>query len=430
MKTPRGLGNMLRRTASAVLAAAVSLINSVASGQRVDVWDLPPLRYSDSMSTDKLAVLAGRLSDGSLSNPGAGALEKLRFVLKELQVPESSQILVFSKTSAQSRLIHPANPRCLFFSKDAYVGYVPGGAIEVIVHDSHLGPVFYQIDPGGEQGMAFERDTNHCMSCHGTARTEGVPGVFIRSVFPDVDGRPLLQLGSVTVTHETPIQERWGGYYVTGTSSLPHLGNRVFEDVGEAEPRSGILGDPRGRINAGKYLHVTSDVVALAVLEHQCAVHNLITSASVHYRRARFLAEALDPDSDPDSGQAGRIADDAAEKLVDVLLFKDEADLGDGLEGLAGFQQDYAAQFPKTSSGDSLADFRLYRRIFRNRCSCMIYSAAFRDLPGRVRVAVLTRLKIALSDSDREIAPHLKLSEKRRIRQILSETLEEWDGDR
>ncbi|MCP5547611.1 MAG: hypothetical protein H7A50_09585 [Akkermansiaceae bacterium] len=110
---------------SAVLAAAVSLINSVASGQRVDVWDLPPLRYSDSRSTDKLAALAGRLSDGRLPIPGAGALEKLRFVLKELQVPESSQILVFSKTSVQSRLIHPANPRCLYFSKDAYVGYVP-----------------------------------------------------------------------------------------------------------------------------------------------------------------------------------------------------------------------------------------------------------------------------------------------------------------
>lgn len=420
---------MFRRTASGVLAAAVSLIDSVASGQRVDVWDLPPLRYSDSRSTDKLATLAGRLSDGSLPNPGVGALEKLRWVLKELEVPESSQILVFSKTSAQSRLIHPANPRCLFFSKDAYVGYVPGGAIEAIVHDPHLGPVFYQIDPGGERGMVFERDTNHCMSCHGTARTEGVPGVFIRSVFPGADGRPLLQLGSVTVSHETPIEERWGGYYVTGTSSLPHLGNRVFEDEGEAKPRSRILGDPRGSIHVGRYLHATSDVVALAVLEHQCAVHNLITSASVHYRRARFLSEALDPEADPDSGQAGRVADGAAEKLVDVLLFKDEADLGDGLEGLASFQRDYAAQFPKTSSGDSLADFRLYRRIFRNRCSCMIYSAAFRDLPGRVRSAVLTRLRVALSDSDREIAPHLKLSEKGRIRRILSETLEDWDGD-
>lgn len=56
----------------------------------------------------------------------------------------------------------------------------------------------------------------------------------------------------------------------------------------------------------------------------------------------------------------------------------------------------------------------------------MVYSSAFEHLPPRVMEAVIGRLKEALSDDNRKIAPHLKSSEKRRIREILSDTLPAW----
>lgn len=410
------------------LGIACLAMTGVVSAQRMDVWDLPPLRYSDTAATDRVAVMAAKLEAGEIPLRGRSSLEKLRFVLEALEVPVSSQMLVFSTTSKQIDRIGPHNPRSLYFSPDAYVGYVPGGAIEVIVHDAVLGPVFYLIELHEPQGIAIRRDTSDCLSCHGTTRTEGVPGMFVRSVFPDARGHALLGFGSVTVTHETPIEKRWGGYYVTGTSAKPHLGNRVFEEEGSVEPMMQALTDLGGRIDVSAYLRPTSDIVALAVLEHQCQVHNLLTAASVNYGRARFLSEALNPQADPDAGQAGRVADAAAAKVVDVLLFKNEADLGEGIEGDRKFQDDYALQFPKDSSGCSLADFKLYRRIFKYRCSCMVYSSAFDHLPVRVKRAVMARLQTALSDADQEIAPHLKASEKAKIRTILAETLPAWNG--
>ena len=138
----------------------------------VDFWDLPPIRYSDTKADDSLTRLAADLASGAKRVEGATGLERLRFVLKELNVPEASQMLVFSKTSHQNSLIHPKNPRALYFSEEAYVGYVPGGAIEAVVVDPRLGPVFYLIEAGGPGGLKIERDLSNCMSCHGTARTE------------------------------------------------------------------------------------------------------------------------------------------------------------------------------------------------------------------------------------------------------------------
>ena len=46
------------------------------------------------------------------------------FVLTALEVPVSSQMLVFSKTSFQYLHISPEHPRALYFNDDVYVGSV------------------------------------------------------------------------------------------------------------------------------------------------------------------------------------------------------------------------------------------------------------------------------------------------------------------
>ncbi len=405
-----------------------------ASGEAraaIDIWDLPPLRYSDSAATDPLALLAAGSPAGIAATDAKTPLERLRFVLRLLEIPEESQVLVFSKTSKQNPLIHPTNPRCLFFNENSYVGYVPGGDIEVITHDPVLGAVFYLVSAGTEpQTLRISRDTSQCLSCHGTARTQSVPGVLVRSVFPDSTGQPLFSLGSFLIDHGSPLRERWGGYYVTGHSSLPHLGNRTFEDTQERDfpDKPVLLETAAAKIDASRYLRATSDIVALMVLEHQCHMHNTLAAAAVNYRRMHWLQKSLDPAADPDQGAAGRYADEAAAGIVKLLLFEGEAALGDeGIDGDPAFQNAFLRRFPKTTDGRSLADFNLYDRIFKHRCSYMIYSAAFNSLPARIRSAVIEQLHgILNSDSSPLNHPDFKSASRRRIASILEETLPGW----
>jgi hypothetical protein len=336
-------------------------------------------------------------------------------------------VLVFSKTSLQNSRITPRSPRALYFSEEAYVGYVPGGEIEAIVQDPLLGAVFYLIGAGGPEGLKIERDTSNCLTCHATSRTENVPGMLIRSVFPDEAGQPLFHLGTQDVNHSTPLPDRWGGWYVTGQSTLPHLGNRIFEEGGDRNPAPSDLVDVRSRIDAGRYPRATSDIVALMVLEHQCQMHTLLNAAAFNYRRARHFSLAIHPSGDPDEGSAGRVAESWADKIVDALFFKGEAGLGEGIEGDPMFQKAFTARYPATADGETLAEFQLYRRVFKNPCSYMVYSEAFRCLPAPVKSRVMEKMKRAL-DGGHEGIDWLKSSESRRIKRILAATLDGWDA--
>jgi len=400
-------------------------LTSATALAQVDLWDLPPLQYSDTAPTDSLAKLAKDWQSGKSKLQGTTELARVKEILAALRVPETSQVLVFSKTSKQNGLIHPGNPRALYFSHDCYCGFVPGGMMEVIIHDRTLGPVFYLIDLGNaDQAPKVERDTSDCLSCHGTGRTENVPGVLVRSVFPDENGNALLSFGSGLVMHDTPIAERWGGYYVTGDIALPHLGNRTYVEARSAEPAVSDGKDLAEKIDVAKYPCATSDVVALLVLEHQCQAHNLLTAAKMNYERARFLSKSIDPDGDPDQGSAGRVAEQAAQRIVEWFLFQGEAALGeDGVSGSDAFQQQFGAAFPRAKNGDSLADFQLNTRIFKNRCSFMIYSEAFQTLPASVKTRVIAKLKAVFDAThDEDAFPQIKLSERRRIAQILRDT--------
>ena len=299
----KGSGRFAYRSPVRIVPMLLLLIASrpvLRAQAQLDFWDREPIRYSDTPATDRLAKLAADLASGAARYEGSGGLDRLHFVLKVLDMPPESQVLVFSKTSLQNPLIEPGNPRALFFSENAYVGYVPGGAIEVITQDPIIGPVFYVVDAGGKGEPRIERDTNQCMTCHATSRTENVPGMMIRSVFADEGGHPLLHLGSTDVTHTTPLADRWGGYYVTGRSTLSHLGNRTFKESGDISPKPSDLGDLSGKIDVSKYPRPMSDIVSLLVLEHQCRLHSILNAASLNYRRSRHFSEIIDPEGDPD----------------------------------------------------------------------------------------------------------------------------------
>lgn len=393
-----------------------------------DFFELPPIKYSETASNDEIAKLAVQIESGDWVVPPSDGKTFLRSVLDKLNVPVESQVLVFSKTSLQNSLINQRNPRAVYFSMDTYVGWVPGGKVEVIIEDEKLGPVFYVLDPPvGDKPVKISRVTDSCLQCHATSRTSGVPGMLIRSVVPDQNSHPILSAGTTLVTDSTPLKDRWGGWYVSGVADDPHLGNRWVDET----PLDGVnfppevtnLDDLSSLIDTDKYLQPTSDVVALLVLEHQCRTHNLITSAKFNYLRSRYFHQSFGEEKNLDSpeGMSWKTADSAAKDLVEAFLFTDEIELGgEGVEGSEAFAEAFAANGVKDAKGKSLREMRLYARIFKNRCSYMIYSKAFQGLPGLVKERVFHRLRVEL---DSESENHLGSREKKTIAGILEETV-------
>lgn len=94
-----------------------------------------------------MARLQQRLERGEVKLDDDETTGYLTAVLKELQIPVSSQGLVFSKTSFQLHRIEPHHPRAIYFNDDAYVGWFRGGeALELAgIYPVRLG-TFYVLD--------------------------------------------------------------------------------------------------------------------------------------------------------------------------------------------------------------------------------------------------------------------------------------------
>jgi hypothetical protein len=419
---------------SLLTALAAGWLATATAGE-TEFYELPPIGYSATAPKDAIAALQARLADGRWQ-PAGSDRQLLEALLAELQIPKESQVLVFSKTSLQRQRIRPEHPRAIYFSDTAYVGWVPGGLIEVATIDPVLGPIFYALDPSAlraHAGQAFVRD-NDCLRCHGASFTRGVPGVFVRSVFADDTGEPMLKYGSEVVDFRTPFANRWGGWYVTGRHGRAlHRGNVLArEDNGvlQADFSQGAnLTDLSRFFDVAQYLTHSSDLVALLVLEHQTAMQNTLTRASYNSRRMldyqkhlqRELNEPVSDDLVYDSVK--RVFDSAAQEIVDDLLFRGEAPLPAGVAGAPGFQQAFLHNARRTADGQSLKDFSLHGRIFRNRCSYLIYSEAFLQLPAQLKQRVYTRLARALAETDPDPRfAYLDAAERQRIKAILRET--------
>jgi len=322
----------------------------------------------------------------------------------------------------------------LYFSDSVYVGWVPGGLIELTAVDPQLGPVFYSFDPQTVRSSRpkFERDSD-CLRCHGGTFVRDVPGVFARSVFPAESGEPLLRHGSEIVDDETPFEQRWGGWYVTGyAGELSHRGNTFGSEDGDqlifnlSTQRPGELS---GFFDTSRYPAKTSDVVALLVFEHQMAVQNALTHAAHHCRKMldyqRSLQETMkEPLTDqPSYDSVKSVFASAVEKVVDRLLFRHAAPLPAGVTGDAAFRKVFGQDAPRSPAGDALKDLRLSDRLFANRCSYLIYSDTFTALPSPLKTRIFDRLYAALHDDEpKSRYAYLEKEERRRIFEILVAT--------
>jgi hypothetical protein len=389
-----------------------------------------PIRYSQTPTDNPVTRLEQRLDRGQAHLTYEEGFGYLRSLLRELKVPVSSQTLVFSKTSLQRQRINPRKPRALYFSDGVYVGFCQqGDLVEVTAMDPKLGAVFYSLEQRPAARPRFVRQNDTCLICHGSSQNHGLPGHLVRSVFADADGYPILSAGSYRIDQSSPLEQRWGGWYVTGTSGQQaHLGNRIIRDKRRHEAADNDAGrnvtDLSPLIPTTPYLTPHSDIVALMVLEHQTEAQNLLTRANLLTRIALHeeaeLNKALGRPVDERSASTTSRIKNAGEPLVKYLLFSGEARLTDKIRGTSGFAEEFAQRGPRDAQERSLRDLDLEHRLFKYPCSYLIYSPAFDGLPQPVKDYVLRRLWEVLSGQDRSADfAHLTAADRQAIREIL-----------
>jgi hypothetical protein len=395
--------------------------------------DHPAIQYATRPVEDRAEKLARRLKSGELKLAYDPRLGYLPAVLRELQLSAASQVVVFSKTSFQASRIAPWNPRALYFNDDTTVGFVKDGdVLEVASVDPRQGVIFYTIDQEKTDKPELVRRGDQCLQCHQGGATLGVPGLVVRSVYPEASGMPLFQAGGFITDHRSPLKNRWGGWYVTGKRGAEgHMGNLFVTDREHPEAldrnKGANLPDLNGKFTTAGYLTPHSDIVALMVLEHQTRMTNLLTRVNYETRMALHDQEAIakvlgTPPDQPTDSTRSRIRN-ATETLLEYMLFTDEAPVEHPIEGTTAFAAEYQRLGPRTKRGLSLRDLDLKTRLLRHPCSPLIYSEAFDALPAAAKDQIFQRLWDILSGKD-ESKTYARLSQadRREILEILLET--------
>jgi len=426
------------------IALLMAVLAFLPHGVRADDLDREPLNYTKTADDNVITRLQARLDKGDASLQFEPKLGYLASVLKALEVPQSSQCLVFSKTSLQRHRISPRTPRALYFNDDVFIGYCHlGNVMEVTAVDPKLGAVFYTLDQQDAKKPKFTRHDDSCLVCHASSQNHGYPGNLVRSVYPDEEGLPILSSGSFRIDHSSPIKQRWGGWYVSGSSGKQlHLGNLIVRGRRQPEDLQLVanvnINDLSPFFKTSNYLTPHSDIVALMVMEHQAEMHNRLTRANFQTRQAVHdeteLNKALNRADNYRSELTYRRVKSAGDPVVKYLLFSGEASLTEPIRGTSKFAQEFPQTATRDKKGRSLRDLDLEKRLFKHPCSYMIYSIAFESLPGDVKDYVLRRLHQVLigRDSTRDF-DHLTEADRRAILEILRDTMPNlpayWRGD-
>jgi hypothetical protein len=387
----------------ALAIAAVCWTLSVAEAQ--DVVDIPlshpAVRYEQATDDPVAVMLRQPATRARIDSSEPSRL--LETLLDVLSIPRESQMFVFSKGSLQRARIDERNPRALYFNDAVAIGWVRGGFIEIASQDPTHGTVFY-VAGASPRPFVVRRD-DRCLSCHFTGRTDDVPGMI------------------EPIGHKRLLEDRWGGWYVTGQlGTVRHFGN---------VPVAAFLRDPELRaveplsslertFDTSGYLTPHSDVVALLVFEHQMQMMNLLTRLGWETRVARHEGR-LD---------ATRSAiRDRVERVVDYMLFVDEAPIRSRIEGSTRFAALFSARGPRDRQGRSLYELDLETRLMRYPCSYMIYSKQFDQLPNEAKTAVYQRLREILSGAEQDVKyRHLSRNARDTIVEILRQTKPDLGG--
>ena len=376
--------------------AAVTLAQQRRSGAFDQSINHPAIKYLTADTNTVIDQMNTKLRDGSAKLEYDDKTGYLKSVLKLLDVPVESQVMVYTQTSLQAQHIKMDNPRAIYFNDSVSVGYIRGaGLIEIVAQDAAMGSVFYSIHQVPVQQATFARDSQ-CLRCHLSWDTLGVPGLSVLTTFPRKSEMDYANGGFVD--HYKAIEERWGGWYVTGKKvPVRHMGNYpLIVPKGVTSPPP-VRASLEGQFDLSGYLTPYSDVAALMVLDHQAHFANLVTRAAWEAR----LGETL------------RVAE-AADTLADYMLFVDEAKLPSPIEGSSGFAEKFSAR-------GKLYELDLKTRLQKYPLSYMIFSPAFQSLPEAPKSLVMGKINRVLSGEIKDAKyAHLTPELRKEIREILS----------
>ena len=414
------------------VAATVLAILLVAVAPAADL-DRPPIEYATAKTQNAVDALQAKLRTDQSRLAHDDEFGYLKSVLKELGVPASSQVLVFSRTSLQRPRIGPKTPRAIYFNDDVTIGFCRrGDVLEIAAADANLGTVFYTLDQNPAKKVAFARQTENCLLCHASSMNHGFPGHLIRSGMPDSRGDFVLARGTKRVDHSTPLEDRWGGWYVTGTSGKQmHMGNTIaggwpWADEGKQPPSENII-DLKPYFTVANHPTPHSDLVALMVLEHQGEVQNRLSRANFQTRLALHeqdeLNKAFKEPANTRSESITKRIHWACEPAVQYLLFCEEAKLTEPVAGTSEFAKEFAARGPFDSKKRSLREFDLKTRMFRYPLSYLIFTKQFDALHPEAQARIYLRLWEVLTgkDASKEFT-HLTADDRRAVLEILRET--------
>ena len=371
-----------------LVSTAVALVSTVALGvsqqRRAGAFDQsinhPAIKYLVA-DTDTVVDRANKkLQDGSAKLVYDEKTGYLKSVLELLDIPVESQVMVYTQTSLQAQHIRINNPRAIYFNDTVSAGYIRGGGlIEIVAQDPKMGSVFYVVHEVPAAQPNFGRESSQCLRCHLSWDTLGVPGMSVLTTFPRKSENDYANGGFVD--HFRPIEERWGGWYVTGRQvPARHMGNYPLflpKGIVSSPPSYASL---KGVFDLDGYLSPYSDIAALMVLEHQAHFVNLVTRANYETRL----------------GEEPRIAE-AADALAEYMLFVDEAKIPSPIEGSSGFTAAFLRQGRSDAKGRSLRELDLKTHLQKYPLSYMIHSPAFQGMEAAPKKLVMQRIEKVLS---------------------------------
>lgn len=349
-----------------------------------------PIDYFGESTDNVVAALAAKLERGEarLVYDETSPQGYLRSVLRLLDIPVESQVLNFTAAARNAQHVRYEQPRAIYFSDEATVGYVPGTPeLELTAFDPQRGTVFYTLRQLASETPRIEREDN-CLQCHvSPATTRGVAGLILSSLVVSPDGK---SSKLVPLSRNLAPVERFGAWFVTGnTGPELHRGNdrlasTAWSATRATSPERGLPVALPVELPAGRYPTLESDVAALLVLSHLVEVHNLST---------RLRYETV----------LGRETEGTEDRLSRELLGADEAPWQSKDTHDSAARSEFAKWFesrgvvdPAAESTGSLHTLDLQTRLFRHRLSPFRQSRVVESLPRDILARIDRRIELVL----------------------------------
>ncbi len=379
--------------------------------------------YLDQTPRDPFSKFVKKIEKGDIKLNFNSEKEYLLSLFEELNISPFSQLLVYSTTSLQLSRISPSNPRAIYFNDDIYLGYVPGGQVELIGIDPELGAIPYIFN------LPIKDDLKHpsiyrskrCMKCHASEETKGVPGLLLSSVIPGPGGGTIDAFRRGIFGHSVPYEERFGGWHISGDHPFS---NSWANYTGIMQ--GGIIKkipNPPGRFFSwNKYLTKQSDAIPHLILEHQVGFTNLCISITYRFREIKNQGR-----QENGSGELNKFFKNETDALLSYILFQHEAELPKNRLSLdSQFVEDFENNRKSTDQSKLLRKLNLKDRLFELRCSYMLFSNSFRGLPLEIKKHLFEKLRFILSCDEKSIPKEFSYfnnEERLKIHSILLKSL-------